>query len=93
MNSHVQYQVESPGYKYISETMLIGRSRLYIWMYKTMIIKNEEVMNLEREGAWKELDREERRVMYGVDEMLMLDILKKRKNIVQFSSVKASLII
>lgn len=93
MNSHIQYQVESPGYKYISETMLIGLSRLYICMYIAMIIKNEEVMNLGSEGAWKELDREERRVMYGVDEMFMFDILKKSKNIVQFSSVKASLII
>lgn len=80
MNSHIQYQVESPGYKYICETMLIGLSRLYICMYVTMIIKDEEVMNLGRGGTWKELDREERRVMYGVDKMFMFDILKKSKN-------------
>lgn len=85
MNSHIQYQVESPGYKYIRETMLIGLSRLYICMYIAMIIKNEEVMNLGSEGAWKELDREERRVMYGVDEMFMFDILKKSK--ILFNSV------
>lgn len=41
----------------------------------------------------EEVGREERRVMDGVDEMFMFDILKKSKNIVQFSSVKASLII
>lgn len=32
MNSHIQYQVERPGYKYTSETMLIGPSRLHICM-------------------------------------------------------------
>lgn len=56
MNSHIQYQVESPRYKHVSETMLIGLIGLYICMYVTMIIKDEDVMNLERGGAWKKLD-------------------------------------
>lgn len=79
INSHVQYQVDSPGYKYIRETMLIRLSRLYIHMYVTMITEDEKVMNLGRGETWEELDWEERRVMYGVDEMFMFDILKKSK--------------
>lgn len=63
-------------------------------MYVTMITKDEKVMNLGRGETWGVLDWEERMVMYGVDEIFMFDILKKsKKNIVQFSSVKASLMI
>lgn len=71
MNSHIQYQVDSPGYKYIRETMLIRLSRLYIHMYVTMITEDEKVMNLGRGETWGELDWEERMVMYGVDEIFM----------------------